>query len=338
MSLSPRIFAAKLNVYFHSSRSMAYRRVTREVSLESHLDRRIVLNENPEFKSLYKWSLQEQDKDGAQIGPDLIPWDWSLIFTATELLYSEGLTIKPGTGGEDHKPPTGTKIRRFIQGNLRPGRPHEWHPFRQTSYSMLGTERTIDTFQLFIEAISDKGGQDRCAVWGSVSYTSDIDFRDETSDDTIIFYLYVQPETFEHYVRLISAAQVDTATLFLRSVAGFYSAWSPGISTSRIKVLTNYETDHAVESASGSKIVPPRLGEVGEASLTLQRKLTFENPLPDPSDDDGWRDEFPETPPDMALVAAQQSANANKLTVTLLTSLRTALWAVAALLFLILVT
>lgn len=306
--------------------------------MDHHLNRRVVLSEDSEFKNLYKWSLQELDEEGAKIGRDLIPWDWGLDFTATELSYSDGMTIEPDYGSDDEEMPIVTRNRRHVRAKLRPGSPQEWHRNRQTSYSMFGTDRTITAFELFIEPLAEGQEQDCCRVWGSVSYTTDIDFRDETTDDTIIFYLYVRPEAFERYVEAVKAAQVDQAVLYVKRVAGFYSDWSPAISTNSIKVLTDYAKDHPVEPPEGCEIVPPRLGEVDEVSLTLVRKLTLEHPAPEPAEDDEWQDEFAETPPDKALVAAQHSANAAARSVALLTSLRTAAWAIAALLLLILIT
>ena len=139
-------------------------------------------------------------------------------------------------------------------------------------------------------------------------------------------------------MRTVRAAEVDAAVLYVKRVAGFYSDWSPGISTSSVKVLTKYEKDHPVEVPEGCEIAPPRLGDVDKVSLTLVRKLTLKHPAPEPAEDDDWQDEFAETPPDKALVAAQHSANAAARTVALLTSLRTVAWVIAALLLLILIT
>lgn len=306
--------------------------------MDHHLDRRVILNDQSELKNLYKWSLQELNEEGAKIGRDLIPWDWGLGFTATELSYNDGLTIEPDYGSDDKEMPIVTRHRRSIRAKLRPGSPHEWRRNRQTSYSMVGTDRTITAFELWIEPLAHGEEQDRCRVWGSVSYTMDIDFRAETTDDAVTFHLYVRPETFEQYVRTVRAAEVGAAVLYVKGVKGFYSDWSPSISTDSIKVLTDYEKDHPVEMPEGCEIVPPRLGNVDEVSLTLVRKLTLEHPAPEPTEDDDWQDEFAETAPDEALLAARHSANAAARTVALLTSLRTAAWAIAALLLLRLIT
>ena len=51
---------------------------------------------------------------------------------------------------------------------------------------------------------------------------------------------------------------------------GFYSEWSPSISTSQIKVLTNAEDQGLAVDDDWSKIIPT-LGRVGEAQITAQR-------------------------------------------------------------------
>ncbi len=110
--------------------------------------------------------------------------------------------------------------------------------------------------------------QERCTAWGSVGYTAEIDFRNETTDDTVIFHLYVRPETFMRYARKIAASEVDKTIFCVAGVSGFYSDWPPSISTSKIKVLTKYK-EHAVEIPDGCQIVPPELGEMKKAALTF---------------------------------------------------------------------
>jgi len=58
-----------------------------------NLENKVLLSEDSEYKSLYQWSLQEFDKDDNKIGRDLIPWNYSLYFTASELRYSDSLDI-----------------------------------------------------------------------------------------------------------------------------------------------------------------------------------------------------------------------------------------------------
>lgn len=307
--------------------------------MEHHIDRRVVLSEDSEFKNLYKWSLQEVDAEGARIGRDEIPWVWTLYFHATEMTLTDALAIEPDyTADDDDK--IAVRSRQSIRAKLTPKDTWDRGSYRDPSYSMFGTDRTISAFELYIEPLEGEDQQERCTAWGCVSYTSEVDFFDQTTDDTIIFNLYVQPQRFERYAAKVAAAEIDEAVLRVGGVEGFYSDWSPAISTDSIKVLTSHR-EHVVEMPEGCEIVPPRLGPVREAELYLRSIRKLAAPAPEPEDDgDDWLedDEPAETPPNKATLAAQHSANANVRAVALLTSLRTAAWAIAALLLLILIT
>ena len=67
-----------------------------------------------------------------------------------------------------------------------------------------------------------------------------------TTDDTVVFYLYVRPETFVRYPREIAASEVDKAFIRVAGVSGFYSDYSLSIFTSEIKLLTS-DREHEVE-------------------------------------------------------------------------------------------
>lgn len=53
-------------------------------------------------------------------------------------------------------------------------------------------------------------------------------------------------------------------------VAGFYSDWSPSISTSEIKVLASAHDEQHIRVPAGSEIDLPRLGQVVEAHLDIR--------------------------------------------------------------------
>src|SRR5262249_4286091 len=108
--------------------------------------------------------------------------------------------------------------RQRINVRLRPGHPNDGDYFRETTFSMFGTDRTIKSFELNIQPIADPAEQESCRAWGSVSYTSDIDFRNETSDDCIVFYLFVKPETFAGYAVKIAHGLLDEIILSVGSV------------------------------------------------------------------------------------------------------------------------
>ena len=69
--------------------------------MDNHLERKIRLSEEPEYKNLYSWSLQEFDGDGNKIGSDQVPWEWSLCFTASELRHNRYIQIEQPYGSED---------------------------------------------------------------------------------------------------------------------------------------------------------------------------------------------------------------------------------------------
>ena len=305
--------------------------------MEHHIDRRVILSSESEYKNLYPWSLQELDAEGKKISRDQIPWEWTLYFTATELALSDTLRIETDYRSEDNNQNT-VRERQNIRAKLTPGDPWDHRRFHSTAYSMFGTDRMISSFELFIEKLEGEEERERCTVWGSVSYTTEVDFRDETTDDALVFHLYVRPETFARYAAKVGAAEVNEAVLRVGHVSGFYSDWSPAISTDEIKVLTSHR-EHEVEVPEGCEIVPPRLGKVGDVEIYLRRINKLETVPSGSADDDDWLndDEPAESQPDKATLAAQHSASSNARAVALLSSLRTAAWAIAALLLLILI-
>jgi hypothetical protein len=295
--------------------------------LENHTDRRIILSLDREFKSLYDWSLQELDAKGNKVGRDQIPWDWSLDFTASELVLRDTLAIEPDYEPEAQKAQeTSVREQQSISAKLHPG---DGGDYQLTSYSMFGTDRTISSFELYIDKLSDGEEQEHCRAWGSVSYTYEDDLRNETTDDMVIFRLYVRPETFARYAAAIAASAVDEATFRVGRVPGFYSEWSPAISTSKIKVLTG-DKEHKVEIPSGCKIEPPRLGAPMPAEFYLRRIAKLKMPSEEADDPEERIDGTGKVQP------IERLAIADARTVKLLSSLRTAAWIIAGLLLLIL--
>jgi hypothetical protein len=112
-------------------------------------------------------------------------------------------------------------------------------------------------------------------------------------------------------------------------VHGFYSEWSPSISTDNVKVLTS-GSEHKITLPPGYR-EPPRLGHVGEAALYINRRLEFGKRAPEPEAveemaDFGTERAFPET---------QAPAAVDPRMLQMLGSLRRAAWFVVCLLALI---
>lgn len=305
--------------------------------MEFHLDRRVVLSTESEFKSLYKWSLQELDADGKKVGRDQIPWAWSLDFAATELALQDDFNIERDYDSDDIEKKA-IREQRSITAKLSPSGRHL--AVRDTVYSMFGANRTITDFFLAIYPIAGEEEQERCTAWGSVSYTAEVDFVYDTEPDIVGFYLRVRPETFARYAAMIAASEVDEAVFKVGNVAGFYSEWSPAISTNSVKVLTKNE-EHKVDIPDDCEIVPPRLGAVGEAQLYLRRisKLRAATAALAVEDDARLGEvALPERGmADDGERVFNRLIAANTRAIKLLSSLRIAAWIIAILLFLILI-
>lgn len=255
--------------------------------MDFHIDRRVILSEESEHKNLYDWSLKEVDGEGKQVGRDLIPWAWSVSFTARDLVLAETLTLSsemvPSSrdDGDPHTKREATK-RQSIRATLRP---LDLEPYCQTGFSMFGTVRALSKFELFIYELQERDGEERCVAWGSVSYTSEIDFREDTTDDVLVFNLFVRPDRFARYAERITDTTVDEVVFRVQGVAGFYSDWSPSITADSIKVLTNSE-EHKIQIPADCTVKPPRLGEVAEAELHFHRIIRLERTETKESDED----------------------------------------------------
>jgi hypothetical protein len=227
-------------------------------------DNRIVLSAEREHKSLYPWSIREFDKAGKQIGSDQIPWGWSLGFEVTELIPHFTLKLEEEQDRGEQET-TKTEVSEYLFGKLRPS-----EMSREAGiYSMFGTKRTIYEFGLFIYKATE--GEDRCRLWGSMSYTSDWDFEDVTQEDSVQIYIHLTVEKFERLSKFVTFPRPTGATVRLKGVSGFYSEWSPSIRTDSIKILANAK-DQGLENPEQLSLDPPSLGHVQEFELRLKQQ------------------------------------------------------------------
>ena len=195
--------------------------------MDYHLDYGIRLHVEPKYKNLYSWAINEVAADGTPIDRDYIPWRWRLFFSATSCVLTNRLEIAAHfsvkgvlTGKSEDEPPR-IEADQIITMTLRPvGRRNGGD---DVAFSMFGTNREIRNFTLQVRPLNDSATAERCDAWGSVSYTSEIDFRNETAEDCIEFYLYVKPETFSRYIALIDRGAIDNILFSVGSVDGFYS-------------------------------------------------------------------------------------------------------------------
>ncbi|MGO7486695.1 hypothetical protein ACCT28_36730 [Rhizobium ruizarguesonis] len=300
-----------------------------------HLDRRLDFLDQPKHKSLYSWAINEVDKAGQVVGDDQIPWAWSLYFTATEINLSDRLIVNEASEIESPFPQRAEiSHRRTITAKLRPGAGRDeddWH--RQTTYRMFGTDRVIEDFRLDILPLNAEGETENCHARGIVSYSSENDFNDETTEDCVLFYLMVKPSIFEHYARRITFGTADEVIFCVGQVSGFYSSWSPSISTRAVKVLTT-GGGQTVEVPVGFTL--PRLGRVGDTTLYINAVRAKKLPSPSDLDKRVEKRAMPLVRPE---VSDAQSTGADLQTAKLLASLKTSsTWIIGLLAALVIAT
>lgn len=295
--------------------------------MDYHLDYGLRLHTEPEYKSLYSWAINEVGADGCSIDRDQIPWAWTLLFSATSCVLTNRLEIEAqfSLASESEDPP---RIERdqVIRMTLRPGIRKNGEFARDVTFSMFGTKRAIRDFTLEIRPLDDSAKAEHSNAWGSVSYTAEIDFRNETADDCIWFYLYVKPETFARYVALIDQGAIDTIIFSVKSVDGFYSEWSPSISTDKVKVLVG-GAEHKLDLPPDFQGEPPRLGRVHDARLLLLRRLELGEDSRSPPAIDDRADPTP-----LANPTLQVTSEIDPRLLPVLASLKRAAWVAVTLL------
>lgn len=236
--------------------------------MKHDLNYAVRLNSDTKHKSLYSWCLQEADAAGEVVGRDLIPWSHGLYFDVSELRLIAAVEVGSVFSADpaDSKPARATRIIRAV---LKPEADRSGRMLnRSTAYSMMGTDRRQVSLEVIVEPTSPANPEEVCRAWGSPAYTSELDFREVTEPDIVVFHLYVSPQAFETYARQIETDAVTHATFRVGFVKGFYSDWSPSISTDLIKILTANK-EHGVMIPESCEIVPPTLGKVGDARFTL---------------------------------------------------------------------
>ena len=160
---------------------------------------------------------------------------------------------------------------------------------------------------------------------------------DETSEDCVIFYLQVKPSTFDGYASRISAGTADEVILRVARVDGFYSEWSPSISTRNVKVLTRGR-EHSLQLPDDLEIEPLRLGSVGETALTINARRVQARKLSSDIDSD-TADEEPQFTPLAQTEAAILRGGGDPQSIKLLESLKRATrWIIGLLVALVILT
>jgi hypothetical protein len=217
------------------------------------LEKKVAINPEPEFKSLYRWCLNEFDTGSNKSKHNLIPWSWSLYFTASSIRVVRESSIEVSSV-EENSFESNSKNETRIYATLHPGHVgHKEYLDAEVEYSFIGTDRVIKEFVLCISPAIN-GKKELCSVVAIPSYEAEIDFGNEVETDYLGLEVCIDRDYFDALVRLIDSKSVDTAWIRLGHVTGFYSDWSPSVSTRFIKVLTN---EIKIEGVEEAKIKPP---------------------------------------------------------------------------------
>lgn len=269
-----------------------------------NFSREVRFSRNPEYSSLYKWCLHDIHEDGKNDG-DMIPWDWSLTFTTTTLRVNRTISFKskPSENKVDERINTTTQVC-VISGDLFSGSCIDGENLdRYVSYSMFGTNRIIKKFGLSIYPVEKEQVED-CYLWACPSYDDEIDFKKITTDDYVEINFFVSMERFNELVDLIDTKKVANASVVLSGVDGFYSHWSPSITTRDIKVLSEY---HKIDNLEGVNEHIPKVEKVSEFSLSYQT-INELNSKPNRTPIDFYR-QFDEAPEEAKLEDEEHHIN-----------------------------
>jgi len=243
--------------------------------MPSNLEYEIHLIEEIEYKDLYPWSLRELDKNGKENFSPQVPWNWSCVFTASDLHHSRSID----SGREEYEKENKSTIEEIeeIKGNLHSGYCRDGKNMDNiTSYSMFGTDRTIEKFDLSISKLDDDDFNERCSVLGFLTYDyEDARLQNVTQSDFLSVNIYLSPKRFNELADLIKTQRADIVMLTLRGVPGFYSEWSPTVLADRIKVLLPaHNREKKVIRPDGCDIDLPTLGKFVNFELNITQRST----------------------------------------------------------------
>lgn len=246
--------------------------------MEYHLEREVRLADKSRHESLYKWSLQEYDANGDNVGEDQIPWRWDLEFSASELTHS--INIEYGDSFSSSEEEGEVEVKEVIRGIIHPGFCIDGNQLEKNiNYSFLGTHRKVKEFNLVIYKLktiqnkpTDDNTEERCELWGCPSYTAEVeDFYEEEVEDCLFIYLFLSEDKFKKLLDLVKLNRVDIFRLSLAKVSGFYSGWSPSTSTNNVKILPRGFKSKVV-IPKNCEVEPPELGKVGSFMISIMQR------------------------------------------------------------------
>jgi hypothetical protein len=237
--------------------------------MEYLLERKVKINTEPDYKSLYSWCLNEFDVNDKLIGSDLVPFAWRFRFTGTSLQVTTKLELERDFETDKTKAITTKTIGgKFYSGICYDGK----NLVDEVAFSIFGTARTIKEFNVSIsEAKSDK--EEVCWFTVIPSYESEgAEFQTEIQNDFAGFDIYVHSEKFNQLVKLIESRSLNSVSFSVKGVDGVYAQWTPTITTRSAKILTS---DNVVEDVGETKFECPTTSKVEEFSINFNSQTSL---------------------------------------------------------------
>ena len=148
-----------------------------------------------------------------------------------------------------------------------------------SNLSFFGTKRTIREAELTIIA----GEKDFLALGGGPQFTAEVDFENETFDDSLVLYLKVTEEKFLNMRESLARGTLSAVDLSIAYVNGFYAPWVPEASTPIIKILSKH---HGLDIPSDCDVDLTTLGEVGEFTLKVINHTDLRTSWEEPDEND----------------------------------------------------
>lgn len=193
---------------------------------EYFLELNAKLNKEPKNKALYDWCINEIHKETKVKGRDLIPFDGINEFKSTNISYN--VSLENNT----------YKSKKFFYQN-------EWIkvqmiPDNEERYTMLGAARDIKDIVLTIHKKDKMIKGNNMRVKGYHAFSSE-DPDDIRYDEQLSFIIYLDKYNYEEIIHLAKKKLIDDVYLSVTDVKGFYSDWSPRVSSPLKMLLTDKE-------------------------------------------------------------------------------------------------
>jgi hypothetical protein len=255
--------------FTHETRLLLTTKSEHWVNMEDDFIYQIQLKETPD-NILYKWSLCEKNSEGLQVVSDVIPFFYNLKFTASNL------NVRTTFSNYSSSDVGGQKISEIIiSGEMKSGVIRANHTVSDVvQYSLLGTNRKINSFDFNIQQTEFDTDTDQCSLYAQIEHEYEVSFRHTQVPDRLLFEIRFSKNRFQELLKLIQTDEIDCMYFNVSGVEGFYSEWSPSIYPHVIKVLTS-DDKQIIDSPSDTKIIPKRTGVVHEFSISCNSSRTY---------------------------------------------------------------